>query len=426
MKFPFVLIEELTPRQQDRFHRHMNSDRSGWHRKWTESIWRRHQDPANAALSGWKHPGDRRRRLIHFYDEYDLDGRSFVLRNAYLSLNLTSVDEEVGPYWEAIHASLAFGGWKMSGWKSGFEEWRRGDLVAAMRLWPTHPEDERRGNALPPTHQHLEFRVQTAAYELPDGLIERPWRWFYDVGLRAILPKGSPTMVEPEQIVEHLPAQLELGCGPSTEAGIPHLSTLHKIYGVSKADFSFVFRAEEDSILGLFSTPEEKYREMTAIYRACIVAEPTPFYRQAHDLWRRRWFVGPFITNNFDCLCAEAGVDEMSLRRYDTEPYFTCMKDSLLRQIEFDPRAKSLLVIGVHADRRLAQIRARELGLRVIFIDPERYIAPDGSAIPYPVEAPQNQDLFVRLPAGEAMARLHAALGQDAAPVAANVAAPVT
>lgn len=103
-------------------------------------------------------------------------------------------------------------------------------------------------------------------------------------------------------------------------------------------------------------------------------------------------------------------MDELSLRRYDTEPYFRTMKDSLLQEIDFDSRAKTLLVVGVHADRRLAQIRARELGLRVIFIDPERYVAPNGDIISYPVEAPQDFDLFVRMTAGEAMPRLYAAL----------------
>ena len=56
---------------------------------------------------------------------------------------------------------------------------------------------------------------------------------------------------------------------------------------------------------------------MTDIYRACLVAEPTPFYRALRDLWRRGLFVGPVITNNFDCQCADLGLPEISLRRYD-------------------------------------------------------------------------------------------------------------
>jgi hypothetical protein len=119
------------------------------------------------------------------------------------------------------------------------------------------------------------------------------------------------------------------------------------------------------------------------------------------------------ITNNFDCLCADVGLEEISLRRYDTEPYFPMVHGGEYPSVSFDPRAKALLVVGVHADRRLAQLRARERGLKIIYIDPERYIAPDGKPIPYPVESPQDQDGLVRMTAGDAMPRIYkAATGQ--------------
>jgi hypothetical protein len=223
------------------------------------------------------------------------------------------------------------------------------------------------------------------------------------VGLRKKLAREEPKYVGAAALAAHLPAQVELGCGPSIEAGIPHLSTLHRIYGVSRANYGFIFRAADDDLLTLFRDPEAKFKEMTDIYRACLVATPTPFYRQLQDLHRRGLLVGPVITNNFDCQCADLGLPEMSLRRYDWGPYYP--------EVQHDPRARSLLVIGVHADRRLVQMRARERGLRVLFIDPEAYVAPDGSAIAYPVEAPQGDDLFVRATAHEAFEELHAALG---------------
>jgi hypothetical protein len=181
------------------------------------------------------------------------------------------------------------------------------------------------------------------------------------------------------------------------------LSTLHRIYGVSLPDYGFIFRAAQDGLLEVFAEPERKYRDFTAIYRACLMAGSTPFYDRLAELHRRGLIAGKVITNNFDCQCAALGLPEISLRKYDWGPYYP--------QIEHDPRAKSLLVVGVHADRRLVQMRARERGLRVLYIDPEEYVAPDGRRIEYPVEAPQDADLFVRSTAQEAMARLHAALG---------------
>jgi hypothetical protein len=410
MKFPFVVIPELTARQQERYARHINSDESGWHRKWTESIWRRHQHPSNRSLSGWSSQEDGRRRLIHFFDEYGVEGQAFVLRHAYLSVNLTLPAADIAEYQALIWSNSEKGGWRPELREANLERWARGDLRAELRVTDHHPEDAERGCRYPDGYRNLEFRIKTDGGTRPPGLESRPWRWFYEVGLRRKLSSGNPTYVEPEEIAKYLPAQVELGCGPSTEAGIPHLSNLHRIYSVSRPDFSFVFRASDDRVFDVLADPEDNYRRMTDIYRACVVAEPTPFYRGLVELWNRGDLVGPVITNNFDCLCADSGLPEMSLRRYDTEAYFPIYRNERQEEVEFDSSARSLLVVGVHADRRLAQLRARQLGLRVIYIDPERYVAPDGSIISYPVEAPQNGDLFVRMTAGEAMPRLFYAL----------------
>jgi hypothetical protein len=393
VRFPFTLIPELTDAQLERYQRHVDSDASGWHRRFTESIWRRHQHPSNARLSGWTGPDDKKRRLLHFFDEYGVEGRAFVLRHAYLVMNVTLPKEHVDEYEQRVHAGLKAGGWRE---RDG--RFVRGDLEARVVRRRVHPMDVERGNAVPAHYENLDVQVKTASYRPPDGWAERPWRVFFDVGLRKTLTRQEPTFIEPERLKDFFPAQLELGCGPSIEAGIPHLSTLHRIYGVSKADYGFIFRAAHDGLLSLFEDPEAKYREMTDIYRACLVAGSTDFYGVLQRLHRDGLLVGPVITNNFDSQCAVLGLPEVSLRRYDWGPYYPV--------IDYDRRAKSLLVVGVHADRRLVQMRARERGLTVVYVDPEAYVAPDGGRIPYPVEAPQAGDFFVRATASEAFTRL--------------------
>jgi hypothetical protein len=289
---------------------------------------------------------------------------------------------------------------------AGDGRWRRGDLVATVKRWRVHPEDEQRGYPTTPGYSTLELRIQTEGYVHPEGWPSRPWKVFHEVGLRKKLGRGAPRQITPEEIAEYLPAQLELGCGPSIEAGVPELSSLHMIYGVSLPDYGFIFNAGQDGLLEVLADPEKKYREMAAIYRACLLSGETDSYRAIAELWRRGDFVGPVITNNFDCLCAEQGLPEISLRKYDVGPYYP--------HIEHDSRARSLLVVGVHADRRLVQMRARDQGLRIIFIDPEEYVAPDGRRIQYPVEAPQDEDLFVRMTAKEALTRLLRARGGGA------------
>lgn len=402
MKFPFVVIPELTDGQLRRFHQHVNSAASGWHRKWTESIWRRHQHPSNARLSGWRSADDCRRRLIHFYDEYDVVGRSFVLTNTYVWINWTLPAPDIDEYREALARGFADGGWskveKTSLEGTDRTVLRRGDLTATVVGRVTHPEDEKRGLNPPPHYRNLELTLKSRGYRLAEDWGERAWRVFHEVGLRKILPRGNPAVVQPEAIRELLPAQVELGCGPSIEAGIPHLSNLHRIYGVSLPDYGFIYRAAPDGALAVLTNPEAKYAEMTDIYRACLVAGSTDFYRAVGELRERGLLVGPVITNNFDCQCADLGFPEVSLRNYDWEPYYP--------RIPYDPRARSLLVVGVHADRRLVQMRAREHGLKVVFVDPEEYVAPDGSRIDYPVEAPQDEDYFVRTTASDALTRL--------------------
>ena len=406
MRIPHVILPELAPQHRRRFNEHMDSDRTGWHRRWTESIWRRHQDERNARLSGWTSPDDRRRRLVHFYDEYGVHDDQFVLRGTHVWVGVTLPDVEIGAYEARIMHGLAAGGWSDGTAHGSTRRWHRGDLEARLTIVHRHEEDERRGYSLPSAYHTLILAVRSQGYQTPENLERRPFRWFHDVGMRPTLNAGTPREIAPEELAEFFPAQLELGCGPSTEAGIPHLSNLHRIYGVSRGDFSFIFNPEDDRLLDVLDTPEEKFAQMTEIYRQCLVVEPTVFYHAIRDLFDRGMLVGPVITNNFDCLCAEMGLEETSLRRYDTEPYFQMMRASPGKSIDFDPRAKSLLVVGVHADRRLAQMVARERGLTVLYVDPETYRDPAGRLMRYPVEAPQSGDLIVRAPAGEAFARV--------------------
>lgn len=403
MQLPFIVVPSVTAAQRARFEQHIDSAASGWYRRFTESIWRRHQHPSNAAQSGWTRDDDRRRRIVHFHDEYALVGDAFVLANAHLLLSVTLPADDVDAYHAAIATGFSHGQWSRAPSADGTEKFHRGDLRASVAVYDVHPQDARRGYPTTAGYKSLDVTVYTAGYAKPPGWDDRPWKVFFDVGLRRKLAPGRPTEITPAEIAAHLPAQVELGCGPSIEAGIPHLSNLHRIYGVSHPDYAFVFRAHDDALLDLLRDPERKYREFTDIYRACLLAEPTPFYRALRELWDRGHLVGPVITNNFDCQCADLGLPEVSLRRYDAEPYYPT--------IEYDPRARTLLVIGVHADRRLVQMRARERGLRVVYIDPERYVAPDGRTIRYPVEAPQDGDLFVRANAGDALPRLAALTG---------------
>jgi hypothetical protein len=62
--------------------------------------------------------------------------------------------------------------------------------------------------------------------------------------------------------------------------------------------------------------------------------------------------VGPVITHSFDVLSARAGLPEVFVRRYDQK----------IPPVPLLDEARSLLVIGLHADSRAVQARARAKG----------------------------------------------------------------
>ena len=320
MKFPLVVEADLDDRRIDRYHRHIDSDESGWHRRFTESDLVPAPAPVERGALGLAARDGPEKWLIHFYDEYGLEGRDFVLRNMYLHLVIDLPADDVDGYRGAIARGLGDGGWRCES-RTGsatdadgaIERWRRGDLSAVLRHSLSHPEDLAFGVRPAEGYRALDVVVRNDGYRLPDAWDRRVFfEVFHRVGLRKKLAREEPRVVPAAALADHFPAQVELGCGPSIEAGIPHLSTLHRIYGVSRADYSFVFRAEDDPLLELFRDPQAKLREMTEIYRACLVAKPTPFYRQLVELWKRGFLVGPVITNNFDCQCADLGLPEIS------------------------------------------------------------------------------------------------------------------
>jgi hypothetical protein len=205
-------------------------DASGWHRKWTESI-RRHQHPSNARLSGWTGPEDQRRRIVHFYDEYALVGRSFVLQNAYLWLHLSLPKEQIEGYQALIETGLRDGDWRADGVEDARglrqQRFRRGDLVLRIAYADVHPEDQKRQRALPAGYRSLELWLETDGYRVPSGWHERPWRVFFDVGC---VPRwrGEPEL-ELERLSELFAGAARLGCGPSIAAGVPHSSNRYRI-----------------------------------------------------------------------------------------------------------------------------------------------------------------------------------------------------
>lgn len=115
-------------------------------------------------------------------------------------------------------------------------------------------------------------------------------------------------------------------------------------------------------------------------------------------MFDRGLIVGPIITNNFDGLVSRVGLKELFVRRYE--------ETHIIPKIKFHPQAKSLFVVGSHADRRRIQHAARNKGLKIVYVDPEGYLS-SGKFIEYPLESPQDCDFLFRVTANEFAKRIY-------------------
>ena len=355
MKFPYVISTDQSLREnwENRFCSDPSIDRTI-----REVVWRRHQSEENKYESGWRSSSEYRRRVIHVNDKYGFNDSGFVLERVYLYLHLTLPKEEMDECFDLVMSSLD------SCWNKSFMGWSLGDLSWTM--------------------YHTDTTLDiTVLNEEVFGACS-PWEIF-GLGIRPKQQRGSPQIISPAEVLEHAPFQIELGCGPSLEAGIPPLSYFHNLYSIMNPDGSFVFNIGQDCFLKrLITDTENLYSEIAKFHNHCIRAKTGLFYDVLAQLKNKGMLIEPVFTNNFDGLVRSVGVEEFPLFGFE----------KVYPQIDF--KADTLLVIGSHADRRKVREQARKAGMKIIYIDPE---VLNGSA--YLLEDPQDEDMLVKATALE-------------------------
>jgi hypothetical protein len=367
-------------------------------RKLEEGLWRRTQEPENANESGWRAAGDGRRRLLHYRYTYDvverLDAPVLCLATLYIMYCVTYPEEDLARVHAGIIQALQAGGWIRQ--ETG-ARWRRGDVSLTLLTFDRHPMDDEAGRGTPAGYRSLEIILRSDDDQT--GPVEQLMPW--DVlsrGMRLKDERADPIFIpDLALIADYLPFHVEVGCGLSVESGIPPLHYLHDLYQVTdRSSNTFVLdSARDDVIPTLLTSPEVCMPALTSMYRACFLAEPGVAHHGLKQLAELGHITGPVMTNNVDALIARAGLAALNLRRYDQD----------IPDVDFDSRAKSLLVIGSHADRRRVQRRARQLGLAVFFVDPEGYWE-NGVFTPYPLEGTRPGDYLCRRCAGAAIPEL--------------------
>ncbi|WP_405088871.1 hypothetical protein [Microbispora sp. NBC_01389] len=387
---------------------HFAGNGHGRRRSIEEGIWRRTQDPANAELSGWDEDNQGRRRVVHYRYNYDLDYifpvPRLVLSELYLFHCITAPAGEINVYLKTLDSWLSDGRWRRK--QDGC--WLNGDLRVTITEYDDHPQDERAGRETPEGFRSVDVCFTSDGYEVSRAVRNLPW----DVlagGMRIKERRGNPTITtDLTELLDFLPFQVEVGCGTSIEAGIPPLHFLHEVYRVTARNdntltqsHAFTMSPDADTLVQemLLDAPH-KAVDLVRMFRKCFLAEPTPAHHALKALHDAGHLVGPVITHNFDVLAARAGLEEVFVRRYDQK----------IPPVPLLPEAKALLVIGLHADRRAVQARARERGMRIFFVDPEG-LEENGTFKEYPIEGAREGDVVVRQAAVPALKRLCELLG---------------
>ncbi|MDX3851747.1 hypothetical protein [Streptomyces sp. AK02-01A] len=402
MFLPYPVIEQLSPQQVTTWEEHFAGNGHERPRSIEEGIWRRTQDPTNAEQSGWSEDSGGRRRVVHYRYRYDLDYTHpvprLVLAELYLFVSHLAPANEIDAYAKGVNAWLAEGRWREKQ-----DEWHRGDLVTTMTQHDVHPQDERADRATPQGFRSLDVQITSEGFRAPRELRNLPW----DVlagGMRVKEQRGKPSFADGlSGLLDFLPFQVEVGCGTSIEAGIPPLHYLHEVYRVTARkdnsltqSHAFTLSPQADTLVQeMLLDASGKAHELTRMFAACFVAQPTPAHESLKALHDAGHLVGPVITHNFDTLSARAGLEEVFVRRYDQK----------IPPVPLLDEAKALLVVGLHADRRAVEARAREKGMKIFFIDPEG-LMENGVFKEYPIEGAREGDVVVRQEAIPALARL--------------------
>ncbi len=205
-----------------------------------------------------------------------------------------------------------------------------------------------------------------------------------------------PSPTPPDAASSLLPADLYLGSGVSYEAGLPTLCDIHDAFSLDDhGRDTFTIGARDDLPERLAEQPEQTFAGFCHLHVLALGAQPTRAQRIVTDL-HHRGLAPPILTDNVDNLLAKTGV-----------PFTRTRGSGVFNErfpVEF--RTRTLIVVGVAADRREIVRQARARRMRIIVVNPCTRVSPRVQHLNYVRPA----DLFFRETADTFFSRLHASL----------------
>ena len=378
MKFPYKICK-LTNNEVNIFNKYFaTKDEFVF-----EGIWFRSQEEVNKNVSGYIDNTTRNRRTIHYNHVFYVKDNYLMVKSSYIYLSIRINNNEYDKYLNDIINTL-----ENNNYIKNNNIYIKDNLNIMINKYDKHPYDEIIDN-----YKTVDIIVKSDNLNNTDKLFNQVWN-LQVKGIRERDTRGNPKYINDfNELKEFFPMAVELGCGPSIEAGVMPLYKLHEIYKVQRhSDGKFYFGTSDTLIKQIIEKDNVKFDEFYEIIAECIKAKPTNFHYNLKKMYDKKLFTMNLFNNNFDRLCKRIGINENILRVYNIENYFP--------KVIFDKDVKALLCIGTHADRRFIQRQARNQGLKIIYVDPEGFNT-DNEFFKYEIEGAKDEDYILKMTASE-------------------------
>lgn len=348
-----------------------------------EGIWFRSQEEVNKNVSGYINNTTRNRRTIHYNHVFYVKDNYLMVKSSYIYLSIRLNNNEYDKYLNYIINTL-----ENNNYIKNNNIYIKDNLNIIINKYDKHPYDEIIDN-----YKTVDIIVKSDNLNNTDKLFNQVWN-LQVKGIRERDTRGNPKYINDfNELKEYFPMAVELGCGPSIEAGVMPLYKLHEIYKVQRhSDGKFYFGTSDTLIKQIIEKDNVKFDEFYEVIAECIKAKPTNFHYNLKKMYDKKLFTMNLFNNNFDRLCKRIDINENILRVYNIENYFP--------KVTFDKDIKALLCIGTHADRRFIQRQARNQGLKIIYVDPEGFNT-DNEFFKYEIEGAKDEDYILKMTASE-------------------------
>lgn len=348
-----------------------------------EGIWFRSQEEVNKNVSGYIDNTTRNRRTIHYNHVFYVKDNYLMVKSSYIYLSIRLNNNEYDKYLNDIINTL-----ENNNYIKNNNIYIKDNLNIMINKYDKHPYDKIIDN-----YKTVDIIVKSDNLNNTDKLFNQVWN-LQVKGIRERDTRGNPKYINDfNELKEYFPMAVELGCGPSIEAGVMPLYKLHEIYKVQRhSDGKFYFGTSDTLIKQIIEKDNVKFDEFYEIIAECIKAKPTNLHYNLKKMYDKKLFTMNLFNNNFDRLCKRIGINETILRVYNIENYFP--------KVIFDKDIKALLCIGTHADRRFIQRQAKNQGLKIIYVDPEGFNT-DNEFFKYEIEGAKDEDYILKMTASE-------------------------